>query len=125
MMCQSGEPEEAARMLQGYSWKLAQEVLRYQLPSAGTEPLGRGEHSMCALVDGAIGADLAEHLRGLFGGLSSFWNAHQYHVMAAGVASTPYFSYLHRLSDQSKSSIDQAIRQIQQTAAVTWPEVME
>eukprot|EP00808_Paulinella_micropora_P016106 g33807.t1 len=103
-----GRQEEAEELMRtlGCEWRLADQVLRYQLPRAeppSTPPVAQLRETggqRCVAVDRALPEPLAAGLARLFGPDSPFWTEHDYDV--AGGTAAPYFSYAHRLPGWDK-----------------------
>ena len=134
-LIQTGRVHEADHLIAelGCTHRLAECILRYDLPnqstneSQATSPSshnqsGRGAHRKYMFAcDEALPPEMLQVMKSAFSSKDSvFWEAHSYSVSPP----SPYFSYVHDLSQKSAHGLDDVVRHAQRVAAKGFPNVM-
>jgi len=133
LYCHEGREEEALPLLQlgGWKYRLAPWLLRYSKEASSdgqpscTSQLQQGDNILpLRIFDQALPGGMATHLQHMFGPESSFWQEHNYNEVR-GSGESGYFSYLHKLDEPAKSTIDIIARQLLTVAKDQFPGLAE
>ncbi|ETV93776.1 hypothetical protein H310_12340 [Aphanomyces invadans] len=131
LLVQDGQVAEADRFLQtrGYTHRLATAVLQYSFPGApvaattlaytSDSPSIDPRPFVCAADNALPPAMLAFMQHALSSSHSPFWKAHQYSVDPP----SPYFSYVHDLSQPRVSGLDDVVHYLKELAQARVPAV--
>uniref|UniRef100_A0A7S4BN54 Uncharacterized protein n=1 Tax=Chrysotila carterae TaxID=13221 RepID=A0A7S4BN54_CHRCT len=126
LLCQDPslrQPNELQRLLVegGYAVRLSDAVLRYPLDAPKTsiqKQSDRPPAGTAHAVDDALPLPMLRKLQVAFGADSTFWKGHTYRCGAS-----PFFSYVHRLDEPPRCSLDRVIKRLQKHAAEAFPLV--
>ena len=110
LLYQAGETEEAHAHLHqlGYKYSLARHVLSYRQGGACD---GVGSRDYLRVVDRALPPKMLRHMQEAFAEGSPFWGEHRYRVLPP----SPYFSYVHELGHEPRTSLEQVTRTVSET----------
>jgi hypothetical protein len=127
LLLQEGKVEEAHKYLKstGYTWRLARDVLSYQIPSHSTASES-GAKAYVQAVDNAVPTKAIEHLQHVFRPESPFWREHHYDLACNASRKVGYFSYKYPFRERKAvNSIEQVIDVLLGQVQKMYPKVEE
>eukprot|EP00668_Euglena_longa_P046356 GGOE01062041.1.p1 GENE.GGOE01062041.1~~GGOE01062041.1.p1 ORF type:complete len:442 (+),score=71.21 GGOE01062041.1:54-1379(+) len=122
LLCQQGRSEEATTYLKrlGCSYRLSREVLCSTPSDVVNIPTAEEAAPFVGAVDDALPPDMLAVMRHAFAPDSAFWHEHCYNC-----ETSDYFSYLHCLTGDPTSALDQVLRHLHQLACQRFPKAKE
>lgn len=126
LLCQEGREEEALPLFRLGAWRhrIAPCVLRYAPPGEEAAPAAALQDVPGVVLDSALPPSYIDHLRELLAPGAAFWQEHGYSEVG-GSGEFGYFSYLHSLGGQPKTSLDVIIERVRAVALPHFPELAE